>query len=136
MSVLINRVLCHDKCKPDFEEMYDNIAEGIRIRSRYEEGEKSSKLFLNLGKFNGMQSQIRKIIINDQEITDLNKMLNEIRNFYESLFKNGNSKPPSKLNDFLDKSSGKWIGLAHFFIGKRKFKKIFTLRLFFLFLTY
>ena len=35
----------YDKCKRDLEEIYDNIAEGIRIRSRcqwYEEGEKSS----------------------------------------------------------------------------------------------
>ena len=90
----------------DLEEIYDNIAEGIRIRSRcqwYEEGEKSSKFFLNLEKFNGMQSQIRKIIVNDQEITDPNIILNEIRNFYESLFKKGDSKHPSQINDFLEK---------------------------------
>ena len=96
----------YDKCKRDVEEIYDNIAEGIRIRSRcqwYEEGEKSSKFFLNLEKFNGMQSQIRKIIVNDQEITDPNIILNEIRNFYESLFKKGNSKCPSQIHDFLDK---------------------------------
>ena len=61
----------------------DNNAEGIRIRSRsqwYEEGEESSKFFLNLEKFNGMQSQICKIVVNDQEITDPNIILNEIRN--------------------------------------------------------
>ena len=55
----------YDKCKRDLEEIYDNIAEGVRIRSRcqqYEEGEKSSKFFLNLEKCNGMQSQIRKMI--------------------------------------------------------------------------
>ena len=51
-----------------------------------EEGEKSSKFFLNLEKFNGMQSQIRKIIVNDQEITDPNIILNEIRKFLEYLF--------------------------------------------------
>ena len=50
-----------------------------------------------------MQSQIRKIIVNDQEITDPNIILNEIRNFYESLFKKGDSKRPSQINDFLDK---------------------------------
>ena len=68
----------YDKCKRDLEEIYDNIAEGIRIRSRcqwYEEGEKSSKFFLNLEKFNGMQSQICKIIVNDQEIADPNIIL-------------------------------------------------------------
>ena len=77
------------KCKQDLEEIYDDIAEGIWIRSRcqwYEEGEKSSKFFLNREKSNGTQSQIRKIIVNDQEITDPHKILNKIRNFYESLF--------------------------------------------------
>ena len=69
----------------------------------YEEGEKSSKFFLNLEKFNGMQSQIRKIIVNDQEITDPNIILNETRNFYKSLFKKGDTKRSSQINNFLDK---------------------------------
>ena len=86
------------KSKQDLEKIYDNIAEGIRIRSRYqwyEEGEKSSKCFLNLEKINGMQSQIRKIIVNNQEVR------NEMRNFYESLFKKADSKCPSQINDFF-----------------------------------
>ena len=40
--------------------------------------------------------------INDKEITDRNKIQNEII-FYESLFKKGDSIPPSQINDFLDK---------------------------------
>ena len=66
----------NDKFKQDLGEIYDNIAEGIPIRSRchwYEERKKSSKFLLNIKKFNGTQSQIRKIIVNDQEITDPNK---------------------------------------------------------------
>ena len=96
----------YDKCKRDIEEIYDNIAEGIRIRSRcqwYEDGEKSSKFFLNLEKPNGTQGQIRNIVVNDHEITDPNKILNEIRNFYESLFKKSDSKSLSQINDFVDK---------------------------------
>ena len=88
----------YDKRKGDLKEIFDNIAEKVPIRSRhqwYGEGEKSSKLFLNLEKFNGMQSQIHKIIVNDQEITDPNIILNEIRNFHESLFKKSDSKPSS-----------------------------------------
>ena len=80
--------------------------EGICIRSRcqwYEEDEKSSKFFLNLEKYNGTQDQIFKITVNDQETTDPNKILNEIRNFYESLFKKGDSKSPSQVNNFFDK---------------------------------
>ena len=86
--------------------MYDNIAERIRIRCKcqwQEEGEKSSKFFLNLQKWNGIQSQIRKIIVNDQEITDPSIILNGVRHFYESLFKNSDSKRPSQINDFLEK---------------------------------
>ena len=75
----------YGKWKRDLEEIYDNIVKGIRIRSRcqwYQEGEKSSKFFLNLEKYNRMQSQIRKIIVNNQEITDPFIILNKIRNFY------------------------------------------------------
>ena len=48
-----------------------------------EEDEKSSNFFLNLEKCNRMQNQIRKILVNDQETTDPNIILNEISNFYE-----------------------------------------------------
>ena len=47
-----------------------------------------------------MRSQVRKIIVNDQEIADPNKILSEIRIVYESLFKKGDSKPPSEINSF------------------------------------
>ena len=70
----------YGKYKRDLEEIYDNIAEDIRIRSRYQwykEGEKSSKFFLNFEKFNGTQSQVRMIIVNDEEITDSNKIQNK-----------------------------------------------------------
>ena len=62
----------------------------------------SSKFFLNLEKSNGTQSQICKIIVNDQEITDPNKIKNKIKNFDKSLFKKRNSKldniPLPKVN--------------------------------------
>ena len=58
---------------------------------------------MNLENFNETQSQIRKIIVNDQEIADPNKTKNEKGNFYESSLKKGDSKPPSQINDFLDK---------------------------------
>ena len=61
------------------------------------------KNFLNLGKFNGTQSQIFKTIVNDQEITDPNKILNEIRIFFKSLFKKCDSKSLTQINKFIDK---------------------------------
>ena len=49
---------------------------------------------MNLQKCNGTQSQICKIIVNDQEITDPNKILSETRNFEEFFY---------KIKDFIDK---------------------------------
>ena len=43
----------YTKCKKDLELIYERIAEGVKIRSKcqwYEEGEKSTKFFLNLEK--------------------------------------------------------------------------------------
>ena len=45
----------------------------MRIRSKcdwYENGEKSSKCFLNLEKNRAIQGQIRTIIVNEKEVTD------------------------------------------------------------------
>ena len=50
--------------KIEFDSMYDHIAEGIRIQSRfdwYEHGEKSTKFFLNLEKKRGNENQICKL---------------------------------------------------------------------------
>ena len=52
------------------------------------------KVFLNLESFNGTQNQIHKIIVNGKEITDRDRIQNEIRNFYESLSKEDYSKLP------------------------------------------
>ena len=50
-----------------------------------------------------MQIHIHQIKVSDQEITDPKIILNEIRSFYESLFKKGYSKHVSQINNFLDK---------------------------------
>ena len=66
-------------------QQYDHIAEGIRIRSKYdwyEHGGKSSKFYLNLEKKRGNQNQIRKLIFNEKDAG----ILNEIKHFYETLF--------------------------------------------------
>ena len=42
-------------CKNQLKEIYDDIAKGIKVRSKcqwYEQGEKSTKFFLNLEKTN------------------------------------------------------------------------------------
>ena len=56
----------YHKCKNILEEIYDNIAEGAKVRSKiscYEEREKSSKLFLNLEKTKVVQDITKKLQI-------------------------------------------------------------------------
>ena len=66
-----NNLRKHESLKNDLESIYDHIAEGIRIRSKcdwYWQGEKSTKLFLNLEKQQGNQNRIRKLILNEKMI--------------------------------------------------------------------
>ena len=58
-------------CKNQLEEIYDNIAESKKVRSKcqwYEDGEKSTKFHLNLEKAKAMQCTIKKLEINHKEI--------------------------------------------------------------------
>ena len=58
----------------------------------YEYGEKSCKFFLNLEKNYFVQSQIRKLIIEEKELTEQNEIKNNIFTFCQNLF--------SKQTDF------------------------------------
>ena len=82
-------------------------AEDTRTRSKclwYEEGEKSPKFFLNLEKRRGNQGQIRKLIVNNQEITHQNKIQNELLFFYETLFRNTSPNISEDCESFLNGS--------------------------------
>ena len=75
--------------KDKIKEMYEKKTEGTTIGSKclwYEEGEKSSKFFLNLEKRRGILGKIRKVIANKQEIVHPNKIQNKLfffnLNFY------------------------------------------------------
>ena len=76
--------------KDELENFYDNIATGVKIRSKcdwYQYGEKSTKYFLNLEKQKAVNGTVKKIIKNDIEIIDQLKIQRELRMFYEQLFK-------------------------------------------------
>ena len=95
-------LLEHINCKNQLEEIYNDIAEGIKVRSKcqwYEEGEKSTKLFLNLEKTKATQDTVKKLEINNKEINnpvEINKELDnkeinnpvEINKELERLFEN------------------------------------------------
>ena len=68
----------------------------------YEKGEKLSKFFLNLEKRRGIQGQIRKLIVNNQEITHQNKIQNELLFFYETLFRNTSANTSEDCQSFLN----------------------------------
>ena len=59
--------------KDELENFYDNIATGVKIRSKcdwYQCGETSTKYFLNLEKQKAVNGTVKKIIKNDIEITN------------------------------------------------------------------
>ena len=85
--------------KCELDEIYDKIAEGVRVRSRcqqYEEGEKF------LEKVRGSQGKVRKLIVSNHEIADPQLIEQEIVFFYKSLFKNNIKKMLSEQTNFLD----------------------------------
>ena len=77
-------------CKNQLEEIYDDIAEGIKVRSKcqwYEEGEKLTKFFLNLEKTKATQGTVEKLEINNKEIDNSVEINKELERFFENLFK-------------------------------------------------
>ena len=87
------------------EEIYKKKTEGTRIITKYEEGEKPSKYFSNHEKRRSIQSQITKLIVNNQEITHQNKIQNELLFFHETLFRNTSTNTSEDCERFLDKVS-------------------------------
>ena len=84
--------------KNELNDIYNDISNGIKIRSKcdwYEFGEKSNKFFLNL---EATQSVVRKVISNEQEITDISKINNHILQFYQNLFKEKQSASKNRFS--------------------------------------
>ena len=94
--------------KDELENFYNNIATGVKIRSKcdwYQYGEKSKKYFLNLEKQKAVNGTVKKIIKDHIEITDQLKIQHELRMFYEQLFKKTICNANSKIVSFLDNIS-------------------------------
>ena len=76
---------------------------GLIIQSRsqyYEDGEKNSKLFLNLVKSNQEKAMIRSLKINDTEtVMDQKEILNELERFYKTLY---TSKQPKDATAYIE----------------------------------
>ena len=79
----------YHKCKADLDEIYDNIAEGVKIRSkcqRYEENEKSTKYFLNLEKKHAEKSTIWRLVTDKKDLVKYDGINTEIFSYFKSLF--------------------------------------------------
>ena len=50
----------------------------------------------------GIQGQIKKLVVNNQEITDQNKIHNELLFFYETLFRNTSANTSEDCKSFLN----------------------------------
>ena len=58
-------------------------------------------IFLNLEKQRGVQNAIKKLIIDDTEVTYHTYILNHIKDFYEAFFKNREQKTSVEIKDFV-----------------------------------
>ena len=79
----------YSECKNNLEQIYQEKANGIKIRSKcdwYEFGEKSSKFFLNLEKEHALQNQVQTPFCGQKEITDKNQINHQLHHFYKTLF--------------------------------------------------
>ena len=81
----------YHKCKSELDTLYGYITSGLIIHSKsnwYEQGEKSSKYFLNLEKRDQVKSHIRKLISDSGNvINDSSEILSSIKDFYATLYK-------------------------------------------------
>ena len=86
--------------------IYTKKVNGIRIRSKYnwyENGETSTKFFLNLEKYCATQGCLRTILENKKELSDSQQINDALYNFYQTLFKEKLSISDECIQSFLDK---------------------------------
>ncbi|KXJ20590.1 hypothetical protein AC249_AIPGENE9428 [Exaiptasia diaphana] len=94
----------HDRLKGELNKYSDYVTEGAIIRSKsrwYEDGEKSTKYFLNSEKRNKAKTCVRKVFDNDTEITDSSKILENITKYFGNLYHLGSDLSEHECYQFL-----------------------------------
>ena len=93
--------------KCELEKLRESLIQGHVVRSRAQwlsEGEKPSKFFCSLEKHNYIEKTIKCIQLdNGTKLTDQKEILNEIRNFYSSLFSQQTPLSVAHLESILGK---------------------------------
>ena len=96
-------------CKQKLQNIYTKKVNSIRrIRSKCnwcENGEKSTKFFLNLEKYRATQGCLHTIIVNKEELNYSQQINDALYNFYQTLFKEKLSTLEECIQSFLDKVS-------------------------------
>ena len=87
-----------------------------------QKGWKIYEIYFEPRKITWFTRKVRKIIVNNKEITSNSEIRKELRNYYKALFKNYNSKSFSDHEEFLDK-----IDIPKLDIGDKGFIWIWTL---------
>ena len=96
------------ECKQKLQNIYTKKVNCIRIRSIcnwYENGEKSTKFFLNVEKYRATQGCLHTVIVNKEEVSDSQQINDALYNFYQTLFKEKLSLSKECIQSFLDKVS-------------------------------
>ena len=95
----------YNKRKNKLEEIYGNITEGVKVRTKIswsEEGEKSSKFLINLEKTKPVQGIIKELEIENKDISDPNKISNEINRFFKNLSINTLQTSLPQVNNVIE----------------------------------
>ena len=86
--------------KNELDEIHDQIAEDIRIRSKCDWYEHGEKFFLNLKKQRGSQNTIKKLII-VKEIAEQRHILENTSENFTKLFKTREQKTKIEMRNFF-----------------------------------
>ena len=94
--------------KRKLQNIYTKKINGRRIKSKcnwYENGEKSTKFYLNLEKYRATQGCLRTIIVNKNKVNDFQQINDVLYNFYQTPFKEKLSISEERMHSALDKMS-------------------------------
>ena len=94
----------YEKTMNELEKIYDNIAEGVKVRSKcswYQHGEKSTKFFYGLEKENALRRTIETLLEDGKEITSPSEISLTQKKIYEKLFQKNIAKSLSDIEMFL-----------------------------------
>ena len=90
--------------KNKLEQVYEEKANGVKIRSRYEWyefEEKSSKFFFNLEKQHTLLNQVRTVLCGEKEVTEKHRINQELEWFYKNLFTEKSEFQKKDMNAYL-----------------------------------